>query len=304
MNAATMSEKICALGQQKILFDDLPCFPKEIAYLLTTSWGDIRIFRHLLEISEICRVLYDCPASFEMLEMVYFGKPVRPGVMSNGIDDWLSNSLSGQALRDRLEVISDFMSKIIRVRLTNGRKKMRVLDLGSGPGPYAFKSIDKAGVSTSGLLWECLDLSRFALKIGEIRAMDSGLEDVVTFCEADFLSRASYPIVDENRFDFGLMIGILCGMTPEQAVTCLNKIVPFFRPCAELVVATLLEKSFEEDERVFRVLCNTLGWQLQPKSLDDVRSIFKVAGYEIKRIFSERRGGNGQYAIVHAVVPG
>jgi hypothetical protein len=89
-------------------------------------------------------------------------------------------------------------------------------------------------------------------------------------------------------------------MTEEVAVDCLQKIKPHFKQGAEILAATLLVKSFEEEPTVFRVLCNILGWQLKPKTLDEVKAIFKTAGYDIISVITERENGDGEYAIVHA----
>jgi hypothetical protein len=98
------------------------------------------------------------------------------------------------------------------------------------------------------------------------------------------------------------LIGILCGMTEETAVDCLEKIKPHFKPGAEILAATLLVNSFEEDPAVFQVLCNILGWQLRPKTFDEVKAVFQTAGYQILSIFTERENGDGEYAIVHAKI--
>jgi hypothetical protein len=83
----------------------------------------------------------------------------------------------------------------------------------------------------------------------------------------------------------------------------LRKVQPHFKPGGELIAATLLTKSFEEDPQSFRIYCNVLNWQLRPKTLDEVKGVFDSAGWKIRGISSERAGGQGQYAIVRAQLP-
>jgi hypothetical protein len=149
-------------------------------------------------------------------------------------------------------------------------------------------------------LWDCVELDKYALTLGEIRAREQELQHIVKFRQANFMSGGSYPTQENRRADFGLLIGILCGMTGETAVDCLRKIKPHFRPGAEILAATLLANSFEDDPAVFRVLCNLLGWELRPKTIDEVKAVFQTAGYRILSIFTERENGDGEYAIVHA----
>lgn len=301
--SAELSKRVVELGKRDISFVGIDCLPLDIQAGLENGWQDSAVRHFFTRHSEVCRILFKNPADFEMLEIAYFGEPVRGQAVSNGIDKWLSGSLSGQALRDRLRVVSGWVARWLTQQLATGRS-VRVLDLGAGPGPYAFEAISQAVIpDRSQLLWECIDIDRLALDIGEERAAAKDLAKVVMFREADFLSRSSYPVSDEVKADFGLMIGILCGMTMDQATSCLKRVVPHFKPGAEFLAATLLVKSFKEDPQVFRVFCNVLGWQLQPKTLPEVREVFTQAGYEILDIFSERENGDGQYAIVHAKVP-
>jgi hypothetical protein len=298
-----MSAKVEALGKKIIHFgEEMDFFPERIRQLLESDWTNPEVLEFLLAASEICRILVKSPADFEMLELVYFGCSPRGNVASNGVDKWLAASLSGQALRDRLRVVSAWTAEHVMAALKEGQH-FTVLDLGAGPAPYAFETLQGiAPQALKDLKWKCVDIDAFALAEGAKRARQQGLDGVLEFKRMDFLSLRNAPDSDDTKADFGLLVGILCGMTPEEAVSCLIKIKPFFRSGAELIVPTLLNRAFEEDARVFRVLCNVLGWQLKPKSLDEVREVFVSADYHVNSIFSERADGNGQYAIVHATI--
>ena len=298
------SEKVEELGRnQGVSFSGIDCIPEPIRQLLEKDWERHRVLKFFLESSEICRILHKNPADWEMLEITYFGKSVRGTANLNGLDTWLGNSLSGQALRNRLAVTSSLVVKLLENRLTAGGS-IRVVDLGSGPGPYAIEVVGKLPKKLQRTLsWECIDLDQLALDLGEERVVEQGLERVINFHRANFMSRDSYPKSVADLAGFGLMVGILCSMTCEEAIQCLTKVKPHFRQGGELIAATLLEKSFREDAPIFRILCNVLGWQLRPKSMKEVEEVFRTAGYEIMGIHSERKDGDGQYAIVHAKLP-
>ncbi len=301
--ASVVSSKVEALGKRVVHFgDEMDFIPARIRQLLETDWVNADVRDCFLAKSEICRILRKNPADWEMLDIVYYGASPRDGVSLSRADHWLSGSLSGQALRDRLKVVSSWTARYITKALeVDGR--LTVLDLGAGPAPYALEALKAIPDCSERLSWRCVDLDQLSLDEGEKRAREHGFERVLEFKNMDFLSSRNAPEADDPRADFGLLVGILCGMSPAEAVSCLQKIKMFFRPGAELIVPTLLNQAFEEDPQTFRVLCNVLGWQLKPKSLDEVREVFVTAGYIVNDIFSEREGGNGQYAIVHAAIP-
>lgn len=304
MTNVVINEQIADLGRQKVSFIDAKeVIPQEIRDLLSGDWKNRKVLSFLLEHSEVCRILRQNPASAEMLEIAYYAQPIFEQNIKP-IDKWLHDRLSGQALRDRLQVVSSFFAELLQKEITLRGRPIRIIDFGAGPAPYAIASLQKVQLnrSLSNLIfWKCVDLDQLALDIGLDRASRLKL-DCISFERANFLSRDSYPESPNEQFDFGLLIGILCGMTCEEAVNCLRKIQPHFRNGGEIVAATLLKKSFEEDPQSFRIYCNVLGWQLRPKTIEEVQGIFSAAGWKIFDIGSERNGGDGQYAIVHAKI--
>ncbi|HDQ22868.1 MAG TPA: hypothetical protein ENN28_02715 [Candidatus Uhrbacteria bacterium] len=294
MTGLVLSEQVKELGKKQLDFSNVSCLPPRIQELLGDPFTlkDPKKFQEVLKYttskSEIARILHDNPASDAMLRIVYPDYNGHP--LTDGLDYFLSHSLSGQALRDRLQICSSWLAKNFLL------PQKRVIDLGGGSGSYAFESLRIAGRVPNGFIWECLDLDPIAIQIGEDRAKSLGIQNSVIFRHGNFMSAKSI----QKLADFGVLIGVLCGMDKETSINCLERSKVHLKKCGEIFAATLLIQSFNEDPLTFRILCNIGGWQLRPKTIEDVKDIFKTAGFKIINIFSERPEGNGQYAIVHA----
>lgn len=293
-----ISKQVSDLGKMEVSFDGIQIIPKEIRGLLSTQWDNPTVLDFFLKSSEICRILFKNPADFEMLEIAYFGKSLRGNI--DGFDTWLMSGSSGQALRNRLMKVSALAADWIKTRIDGDM--VNVLDFGAGPGPYAIETMKRLTNYDHSLLWTCIDTDRLALAFGEERVRKHGIQSI-KFRNANFMSRDSYPTNQNDAAVFGLMVGILCGMTCEEACNCLKKVIPHFRNGGEIMAATLLRKSFEEDPQTFRVLSNVIGWQLRPKTQEEIEEIFKLAGYKVLNVYSERENNDGHYAIVHAKLP-
>jgi len=215
------------------------------------------------------------------------------------IDDWISRCLGGRALFDRLPRVSDMLANLVSPGI-------KIKDLGAGSGSYAFRTLGMlrtAGVDIGEIDWECVDLSDDAIQFGETRAREDGFSEAVTFSKSNFMSSKSYPS-ETDRADLLILVGVLCGMTKDEAANCLRKIKPHGKANSQIVAATLLTQSYKEDPWVYQLLAR-LGWHLKPKTMEEVEAVFSAAGYDIKAINSERFDENGseipgEYAIVTA----
>jgi hypothetical protein len=278
---------------------------KDLTRAVRIALGNPRLWREsqneltqiLTRKSVICRILKANPASNEMLEIVY---PYEVGLKLT-VDDCLALGLSGQALRDRLAFCSKWMADYWLSRV-NGQK-MTVVDLGGGSGRYGIEAIKLACLSPDvfkkRFRWICLDRDPEALRVGHILTNEAGVRSAFKFVPGNFFE----PPTDSNdQGDLGVLIGVLCGMTPDEAIMCLKRIKTHMKPGAELLAATLKTQAFIEDPYTFRVLSNVLGWYLKPKTVDQVVEVFEKAGWEVNQVLSERNDGRpGQYAIVQAL---
>lgn len=289
------------LAQQPLDFSAVDWVPEGIQEKVgnPAKWSDSEVEKFFVQNSDVAAIIRHNPASLEMLELMYFGSDVHgQPLMKNG-DFWFMSTLPAQALRDRLDFCTEWLADWIMSKGQVWSNGLRILDLGAGPGPYAFKTLKKLHFSKSFLEWVCVDCDPLALEAGGKKATRKGLQEIVKFKNLNFLSGKSYPVLGHNS-DLIVLIGILCGMSVDDAIFCLRKIKPYLRQGGEILAATLLKKAFLESPHVFRILSNVTGWCLRPKEWPTVRYIFNAAGYRILNEMSERRDGDGEYAIVHA----
>lgn len=286
--AMQLSEQVSELARQWVDFSDVECLPEDIRKIIAdpSMFMSPRVLAYTTSHSKIAEILRNNPASDAMLRIVYPDANGHP--LTEGLDRFLSRSLSGQALRDRL----DFCSQWLADHFVQSGKL--VVDLGGGSGSYAFEALRRKGQLLPRFQWDILDLDLEAVVVAQLVARGAGLEAVVTARHGNFMKDIGQPA------DYAVMIGVLCGMDKATAVAVLKRTKAHLKSGGELLAATLLMRAFREDPCTFRILCNVGGWQLRPKEPSEVQQIFEDAGWHIISIMSERSGGDGQYAIVHA----
>lgn len=283
-----ISEQVCALGQQKIDFSGVSCLPSDIQKLIAdpNTFSHPDVLAYITSHSAIAKILHENPASDRMLRIVYPDFSSKP--LTEGLDYFLSQSLSGQALRDRLDVCSKWL-------VENFVKPGKIIvDLGGGSGSYAFTTLKNIKVP-QGFYWKVIDIDAETVYACRQQAAKKGLSGFVFARKTNFLSNNSVM----EKFDYAVLIGILCGMTHKMAVDCLRRIKIHLKPGAELLIATLLQQAFDEDPQTFRILCNVGGWQLRPKKPQEVVEICKEAGWAVQEVMSERKKVLGQYILLH-----
>lgn len=90
-----------------------------------------------------------------------------------------------------------------------------------------------------------------------------------------------------QNVDYGLLVGILCGLPHTERVALLKTIKPYFKPGAKLVAASLLEKMAEDDLLCAYILRETTGWGLQYPALGKLKEAFEEAGWKYEGFFQE-----------------
>lgn len=286
---AAMSEQVLELGKKTIDFSDADCLPADIRGLIANpaTFTSSEVLNFTTSHSAIAKILHENPASDRMLRIVYPDVNGQP--LTEGLDRFLSHSLAGQALRDRLDFCSNWLAENFV------REDKSLIDLGGGSGSYAFEAL-QIKKPPSGFCWHVIDIDAESVIICRQRTSERGLAGIVEAQQGNFLSSKSV----QGLNDYAVLIGILCAMDHQTAVDCLKRLKIHLKSGAEIFAATLLQQAFDEDPRIFRILCNVGGWQLRPKTLPEVEKIFQEGGWKILEVMSERRNRPGQYAIVHA----
>lgn len=249
--------------------------------------------------SEVCASVIEEHGTFRITHIAYTGENVM-GEQVNGIDLWLWEKPSAQALRDRLEAVSRDLARFLEPILRSGQV-YHVRDLGGSDGPYFFRTVEllqQASVPLENLRWTVIDQNELAITLGQARAIERKLSHIVSFVRASFMKPDSFPAPSEEA-DLVLAIGIVCSLPPKIAVGFLNGIRPHLKDGSRLLVPTLSDRCFQDDHQSYLVY-RLIGWELWPKSEELVRWIFDTAGLKIDAIGSERP--EGHYHLVWASV--
>jgi len=217
--------------------------------------------------SYISRVLMENPSTFRMLEAVYDNNVDQ----NNAIDIYLSNSLSGQALRDRLSAVTD----IVRKMVAGDRKNKKIANLGSGPG-YDTITVAKNNPMVSAV---CIDTDRDALTRGAHLAKVRNVNNI------EFIESSLMSLSFKNEIDIGVMIGILCGLEKRNCVIVLKKVKKYFRPGGKLIVSNISTTARYGDPFMAYLLENVIGWKLVYKTTGFLREMIEEAGYKWDGVF-------------------
>ncbi|MBW2116726.1 MAG: hypothetical protein JRF53_07945 [Deltaproteobacteria bacterium] len=80
-----------------------------------------------------------------------------------------------------------------------------------------------------------------------------------------------------GNVDYGLLIGILCGLTYPEKVGLLKDIKPHFKPGAKLMAASLLDEMVKEDLLCAYILRETTGWGLQSPQFGELGRALQIS---------------------------
>lgn len=244
--------------------------------------------------STIIPALTKDPGTFTMLEKMYFFEEVY-----FPLDVYFAKGIAGgQSLSSRYHVVNkksiEFIGEIVE---QNGFCSM--IDIGSGPGRNGMdiclmcpEFIDKVQI-------DCIDTDQSAINKGyELLKSDQ----YHNLTNVHFINKSMMKLNGQfhKNVDFGLLIGILCGLTFRERVVFLWKIKSFFKRGAKLLVAGLTDEMLRADLFCSYILLETTGWILQYSPLGEVQKALKKAGWKCGGCFQE---STGLYEIVVGIAP-
>lgn len=277
--------KFLKTKEAKFLFNDLPANVSKIirdGFLAGTHSSDTPQWRTVINYfqnnSEIIPALRKNPGTFTMLERMYHFKPVE-GVIDNY---FLQCKAGGQALKNRYDEVTARSCQIIR-EILKSQESCLIVDFGSGPGRNAIDIVKKIKDVGGRIRINCIDSDKEAINKGEELANKEKIKQI-SFIESNMakLNRRY-----SKNIDFGLLIGVLCGMEFKERVVLLKILKRYFKSGGRIIAAALLDSMAEEDLLCAYILRETAGWELQYRPLGELKKIFELAGWKYDNYFQE-----------------
>jgi len=229
--------------------------------------------------SEIIPALTENPGTFTMLERMYHFQPVV-GVIDNYFLQCLAG---GQALKNRYEIVTATACQDISGILDRQRSCL-VADFGSGPGRNAVDIIRKRPDFKGNIRIDCIDIDQEAIRFGESLVQKFGIRQVRFLDKSMVKLRSEY----NHSVDYGLLIGVLCGMDYRERVFLLKNLLRYFRPGGKLVAAALLDEMAKRDLLCAYILRETAYWELKFRPLGDLKRAFEEAGWRYEGYFQDQ----------------
>lgn len=212
--------------------------------------------------------------TFTMLEHLY-GVVKEDQPLALPIDVYFQKNLhAGISLEGRYHAVNEQSTAHIK-EILNRQEKCLVLDLGSGPGRNCIAMTLANPEFAERVEFHCIDTDPTAISYGMNLVKRHNLPNI-KFIEKSMTRLHKYY---KQEADYGLLIGVLCGLATEARVGLLKIMKPYFRPGAQVIGAGLLDKVLELDLFCAYILREITGWILQHQPLGSIERAFKSAGY-------------------------
>jgi len=250
--------------------------------LLISPETEERFYNYFISHSIFSTATVANPATSVITELLYKGAEKLN--LPSPIDQYFLRSKAGRSIKARLKAIEEELHKIIE----EYRQKRAVLigNLGSGPGRDVINVFASHYRNTLDVRAVHIDKDRFAIERGKRIATIKKVNHLIDFIEGSFLK---YKPV--KKFDIILLIGILCPLEFEICIAILKKIKQSLKNDGSLIVGNVSKKMLKEDPFTCHLM--KLGnWRMVFKDEDELKQIFKKAGYEWKRCFTDSYGFN------------
>ncbi|MFH0923186.1 MAG: methyltransferase domain-containing protein [Candidatus Falkowbacteria bacterium] len=219
----------------------------------------------------IPRVLIKNPATFEMLERVY---------LKNGeseLDNYFINSLSGQALRDRLDAVINH--GVINILQLTAQDNFKIVNCGCGTSRdlvAIMSHLRDQNIQLENIInVDCVDVDVDALAVARELVMQENLTKNFNLINKNFLSLNYY-----HNVKMAFVIGVLCSLPHNRCVALLKKLKKYFAKDCIVVVSNVSTTMREQDPDMAYSLKEIIGWNLVYKTIDELKCILKAAGYK------------------------
>ncbi len=272
--------------EAKLLFDGLP---RDVSLLLRNGFlsgrhgvdipGWDKVVDYFQVNSEIIPALTKNPGTFTMLERMYHLHPI-----SGVIDEYfLLCKAGGQALKNRYDAITTKSCQVVESILSR-QNSCLIADFGSGPGRNLIEMLKTRPDFRVRVVIDCVDVDQAAIDKGRELTEKENLGQVI-FTNKDMAKLYGH---FQKNIDYGLLIGVLCGMQFRDRVVLLKKLRRYFKPGSKLIAAALLDEMAKEDLLCSYILRETANWGLQFRPLGELKRAFDEAGWVYEGYFQEQ----------------
>lgn len=218
----------------------------------------------------IPRVLIKNPATFEMLERVYLERG------ESELDWYFINSLSGKALRNRLQAVIEYGTENVP-KIIAGRN-CKIVNYGCGTSRDLLTIMSNLRTTqkiVENIAIDCIDIDAGALDVARVLIEQQGLTKNFNLYQKNFLS-LNY----RHEVSMAFLVGVLCSLPHNRCVALLKKLKKHFSENCILVVSNVLTTMKEKDPDMAYILKTVIGWDLVYKTPEELRSIIEAAGYQ------------------------
>ncbi|MBU4217205.1 class I SAM-dependent methyltransferase [Candidatus Parcubacteria bacterium] len=257
----------------------LHALPSEIRTELVRSFlagkplvanGGVAVIDFFKQNSTIIPALAEYPGTFTMLEKMYQFEDV-----THPVDVFFSKSgPGGISLKSRYNLVNEMMVQHVR-EILKQQEKCLVLDLGSGPGRNCIDVTLSNPDFADRVEFHCIDTDPEAISYGQKLVEQHGLKNIKFVAKSMARLHRDY----KGTVDYGLIIGVLCGLNTQERTGLLKLVKPYFRPGARVIGAGLLDRMLDLDLLCSYILREVAGWILQHPPIGIVQDAYEGAGY-------------------------
>lgn len=218
------------------------------------------------------------PATSVVTEFLYT-RPNQPLF----IDQYFFKSKGGKAIYSRLACVEEHLHQLIELYLQDG--KVLIGSLGGGPSRDISDVFSKYYKDNKDVLAINIDRDRVASERGRRMAERAGVFDKISFLDSSFMRHKP-----KKKFDIILLVGVLCGLTPEMCVLVLKNAKRMLSKGGCILTSNVTPKMLEQDPFTYFIMKKITGWELIFKDEETLSYIFKKAGLKWRKSFTDEYG--------------
>lgn len=246
-----------------------------ISYMLALP-GDEghRLFRTSANLDRISRYA----ASHKALETMYVG-PNQNGIVELGepllwARLFIENIHNSMAVRNRLRIVKAEFGQFMETRLASGSQDIQVLSIATGSSRAIMEELAVLnGKGHEKIRLRMVDINKEALEDGKKLVAELGIDEVVKFTRAHFLSFKRY-LEKGYRPDFVEIVGLLDYLDPEQIVELLSEVRGHLTEGGVVLYSNITPN--DEEDFTHQIV----GWpRMKYRGPDDLLRLATAAGF-------------------------